>query len=243
MPNFVYILHYPNFSSCLYPICFIGTNRTKCKHVSSNSPRVIFYFTLGELIQTSLHNDENISTTNMILPNNSGSIPFRFILLFIVAVSLTACVNYQTLHLNGSNNELKDLNALAQDHAAYIILTNGQSIKAKELKLTSDSLYYSYYKRSNRRSVAVSEVQEIRFVNRGRGAMQGAGIGLLIGAVGGATLGYSSDGDNYYSAKDMALILGVLGGTSGGFLGIITGSLNGRQNRYKIIKDKEGNPD
>ena len=66
-------------------------------------------------------------------------------------------------------------------------------------------------------------------VDRSAGFWKGAGIGLLVGAVGGAAIGLASGDDEpglmTLSATDKAIIagiaLGIVGGLFGGFLGAV----------------------
>lgn len=85
---------------------------------------------------------------------------------------------------------------------------------------------------------AVAKVTEIR---HGRGALEGAGIGFLIGAVAGAAIGFA-DGDDEcspegwcfvaFSAEEKAVIAGIGIGGIGGLIGLVAGGLSGSRFVY-----------
>lgn len=83
-----------------------------------------------------------------------------------------------------------------------------------------------------------SKVTEIR---RGRGALEGFGIGFLIAGLGGAALGYA-DGDNTCTgfcvfnptAEEKALIAGVFLGSLGGGVGLLVGLARGSRYVYNL---------
>ena len=83
-------------------------------------------------------------------------------------------------------------------------------------------------------------------VRRGRGALEGLGIGALIGATGGAIAGYA-DGDDEcneqgwciltFTAGEKAVIIGTMFGVLGGAIGTIVGALRGSHYVYSYGED------
>jgi len=97
-----------------------------------------------------------------------------------------------------------------------------------------------------------SEVAKVTVVHRGRGALEGAGIGFLIGAASGAALGYA-DGDDecassmsnhpssepnlslcikLFTAEEKALLGAAVIGGIGGLIGTIVGAVTGSSDVY-----------
>ncbi len=76
-----------------------------------------------------------------------------------------------------------------------------------------------------------------------RGALEGAGVGLLVGAAGGAVVGYASGDDPpcsdeswfclSFSAGEKAEILGVYAGGLGAVSGLVLGGLIGSRSVYE----------
>lgn len=80
-------------------------------------------------------------------------------------------------------------------------------------------------------------------VSHGRGALEGAGLGLLAGAAGGAVVGLASGDDPpcadqdlfclSFSAGDKAAILGLYGAGVGALAGLVIGGLAGSHDVYE----------
>jgi hypothetical protein len=92
--------------------------------------------------------------------------------------------------------------------------------------------------------LALWNVHSITEVKRARGALEGLGLGILIGGGGGVLLGLA-DGDDvcepdardcYYNdtAGEKAAILGVLFGGLGGIIGLVAGALRGSRDVYEL---------
>ncbi len=88
----------------------------------------------------------------------------------------------------------------------------------------------------------------IRLKRHGKGAAQGFGLGILIGALAGVTVGYSygTDGslfnddpdDDWFAtmADQKAAIGGIVGGLVGGIWGAIIGASAGSRESYILAK-------
>jgi hypothetical protein len=81
-------------------------------------------------------------------------------------------------------------------------------------------------------SVPTAALQRISVVKPGRGLLEGVGLGLVLGAVGGGGLGALIVGTAAEPSRDnsrgtWAAIGGVVGAVAGGFLGFTTGAIVG----------------
>jgi hypothetical protein len=87
------------------------------------------------------------------------------------------------------------------------------------------------------------EVNKVTEVKALRGALEGLGIGSLIGLVGGAVIGFA-DGDDEcdpnqecflaFTAGEKAAITGVVFGGFGALIGLVAGALRGSRDVYEI---------
>jgi len=103
------------------------------------------------------------------------------------------------------------------------------------VKLVTDSV--SWYSPSGElQQVARDEVETVVLIDRGRGVLEGFGIGIVVGGVLGAIMGYAGGDDppGYmsFSAEENAVIGGTFFGLLGGIVGIIIGAGRGHQNVY-----------
>jgi hypothetical protein len=84
-----------------------------------------------------------------------------------------------------------------------------------------------------RKSVPTEALHSIEVTHRGRGAAEGLGAGILIGAVGGAILGGASDGKwclEGTSCGAFPLAVGAAGGAiAGALVGVVVGTVIGHR--------------
>jgi hypothetical protein len=85
---------------------------------------------------------------------------------------------------------------------------------------------------------STATIREIRFTNRSRGALEGLGLGLLGGAALGAlALSQGQNTDGFFSEGDLAWIGAVLGGATGGLVGVVLGALAEHREVYRFEPD------
>ena len=131
----------------------------------------------------------------------------------------------------------------SKKHEAKIILKNGQDYTGSFLNFSQDSLSWKTSE-SETKSVRYSEIKSITFRKHGKGALEGLGMGLLLGGLFGAVIGYSS-GDDPGSGilalkrKDKVILYAIFWGGISGLGGLIVGSLEGSTEKYvfKIERD------
>lgn len=86
-----------------------------------------------------------------------------------------------------------EINKLALKKKAIVTLADNQTLNVYRLQVTADST--SWWLKGQWETSPTSEIREIRFVSRGKGALQAVGLGLLVGASVGAAIGYSEGDD------------------------------------------------
>lgn len=96
------------------------------------------------------------------------------------------------------------------------------------------------FRREDGRIVDPSSVMRVTHRQPGRGAVEGIAFGLVIGAVGGATLGYVTTEDNrsdfcilFCSKSEGATLFGIAFGMTGGVIGGIIGAVRGSRLIYE----------
>ena len=77
---------------------------------------------------------------------------------------------------------------------------------------------------------------------RGRGALQGLGIGALIGGGGGALVGLitglNCGSDDWICGPGLAAVSGIIYGALGGYVGLVTGAVRGSRTVYHFAPGK-----
>jgi hypothetical protein len=92
--------------------------------------------------------------------------------------------------------------------------------------------------------VATSEIGTVVIKKRGRGALEGLGIGILAGAVTGALIGFASGDDDPQTvflpltAEEKALEGGIVLGGAGGLLGLPIGAAVGSKDKFVLQGEK-----
>lgn len=89
--------------------------------------------------------------------------------------------------------------------------------------------------------VETREISSIKFMSRGKGALDGLGIGLLTGALVGITAGLSGGDDPpglfSWTAEEKATIGGIFLGALGALVGLPVGTAAGSSDIYRIDKE------
>lgn len=156
-------------------------------------------------------------------------------LFLILAALFIGCTHNHFVRSTSSAN-YASLNERGRRHQAIITLANGRELTAYKLRFAPDST--SWVDPHTQRPIAVqtAEVSNIRFVSRGKGALEGFGLGLLIGALSGAMIGLA--GRDYpevsFTAEEKALLGGIAFGALGGSIGLPVGRAVGSKDIYRI---------
>jgi hypothetical protein len=98
--------------------------------------------------------------------------------------------------------------------------------------------------------IDVSKLRGYDVKNRGRGALEGLGLGIVFGALVGAAIGSAAGSDapcngrdgcyDGFSASDKALAVGLIGALAGSVIGPLVGFATGHTNRYVFTDDAVG---
>ncbi len=111
-----------------------------------------------------------------------------------LAVVLQGCTAVHSVEVQGRSNEanwgLSEINERASTRRARLFLGDGRRLTAGGLRVETDST--SWIADGRYETVATSAVTRVQFVERGRGALEGLGLGLLSGAVVGGVIGFVS---------------------------------------------------
>lgn len=149
---------------------------------------------------------------------------------FILVLFLVSSGCFQTRSLTPGSARLRaDINGRASEQTVFVMLSWGEVVRAQSFHLAPDVATWLDLEDGTLRSVPASDVVRVQFLNRGRGALEGAGWGLVAtGAVAAAAGMYSIvSGDTYFGPAGDAVIMGVITGPSLVLLGTMGGAIMG----------------
>lgn len=134
------------------------------------------------------------------------------------------------------------LNEQGLRQTATVTLENEQKLTAEKLRFAPDSTSWVDPHTEKVMTVPTAEISNIQFVNRGKGALKGLGIGFLAGASIGAAVGFASGkgesgGIGSISTEAHVVIGGLFGGGIGALLGLPVGAATARKDIYRTNLD------
>lgn len=157
----------------------------------------------------------------------------RFLVL-LVAVLLMGCRHTRVVE---SSDEHERLNRVAQDRKATLVFRDGASLAVRDARVASDSLFWLNEQTEQTEASTLADVEQLTFRRRGRGAVDGAGLGFLIGMPLGALLIDSPSGGSGGAGERVGAALA--GGTSFGLWGVVVGGIVGSRITYRFDDAQE----
>jgi hypothetical protein len=159
--------------------------------------------------------------------------------LLVIIVALLACAH--TTAVDPANiDQCRDLREKTAHREATVALRSGMELEARCLFLRPDSTSWLDPHTHELKTVATADVVEVQMVHRGKGTLEGLGIGLLTGTLTGAVIGFA-DGDDppgWFSmtAGQKAAMGGVAFGSLGGLAGTVAGAMNGHREEFYVLQ-------
>ncbi len=149
----------------------------------------------------------------------------RACLIVIAAALLTGCTHTRTF--DAYSQETRETgNKRAERATSTVVLLSGEQVRARSLHVAPDVTTWVDPKNGEVRSVPTAEVASVRFTSRGRGVLDGLGIGFAVGIGIGALLGAADSGifTPANGALFGAIFFSVPGTGIGGLVGLAVGS-------------------
>lgn len=164
----------------------------------------------------------------------------RYMHLLVVITALAGCTSARVVDTQAPS-PYAEVNEAAQDRVVQVHLADGRTLHATDLDLTPDVASYVDAD-GQMHTVATDAIEQVAFVQGGRGALDGLGIGLLMGGAGGAMVGLASgstcnEDDLFCDPGFYAAAFGALFGAIGGLVGGAIGSVRGHRTVYRLRAD------
>jgi hypothetical protein len=168
---------------------------------------------------------------------------YRTIVMLSMIYFLTGCTRNIMVNPENPDKHLVRINENGEKYSGTVLFNNGKLVSMKELWARGDSVYFKIKHSDENMKASMKDIQAIKFINRGVGAVQGLGLGILVGGISGFSIGLASGDDPpgilSFTAEEKGAIFGVALGLVGGFVGIIGGAASGSKENY-VITHLEG---
>jgi hypothetical protein len=153
----------------------------------------------------------------------------RYRLLVLAALTLAGCTHSRPFD-TASPASRAAVNTRAESESALVTLHDGEQVRVRGLHIAPDATTWIDPNTGVMRSVPTSELASVRCTDRGRGVLEGIGLGTALGTglglLVGSALGASDEG--FLTRTEWTLLIGsVFGGagaTIGGLAGLDRGS-------------------
>jgi hypothetical protein len=173
--------------------------------------------------------------------------PARRIIAGLSAVLVLAgCTHVHPADPTAAGTDLDHVNAKLADRVVRVRLLDGTELLAHDVSLSADSVSMrpqmipeADWWLGPRRALPASEVGSLEVTRRGRGALDGALLGLGIGCASGAAIGVSLFPRGpilFTTAGQVATLGGVLFGVLGTGLGLLVGGSVGSTDVYDLTR-------
>jgi hypothetical protein len=161
----------------------------------------------------------------------------RYMYLLVVITASAGCTSTRVVDTQAPSPYV-EVNEAVQGRVVQVQLADGRTLRATDVDLAPDVASYVDAD-GQMHTVATDKIEQIRLTQHGRGALEGIGIGLLIGGAGGAMVGLASvsacnEGDLFCDPGFYAIAFGALFGAIGGAIGLISGTVRGHRTVYRF---------
>lgn len=167
----------------------------------------------------------------------------RILLVAIFFLGLLNCTHTRYIPLNNSEENLADYEAIRKKSGMQTakLLSSTDTYSASDIRISSDSTSFVESKTGNQKTITTESLREISFRDRGKGVIEGIGMGALIGFSTGFTIGYFSYKEGEFNLGDSRFESGIVGGVGLGapaaVIGLIAGAIKCSENKYVTTRD------
>jgi hypothetical protein len=143
--------------------------------------------------------------------------------------TLSACTHARVLQAHASVAQAERVNRDLDDRTGTITLHDGSRIDARDMRLSDDAVSWRQVDSTAVQSTRMTDLRELTFRSRLRGAFDGLVLGLLVGAPAGALFI-----DNPSGGSGRRLKAALSGGLSIGLWSGLVGAVKGSRMIYRV---------
>ena len=170
----------------------------------------------------------------------------RIIAALSTALILAGCTHAHRAGPLAAGVDLDDMNAKLAGRLVLLKLADGTELHAHNVRVSADSVFMqpqmlreADWWLAPGRALPVSGVRSLEVTGRGRGSLDGALLGLGIGAVGGAAIGaavFEPSSGGLSTMGEAAFVGGIILGVLGTCLGFLVGASRGSTDVYDLTR-------
>jgi hypothetical protein len=149
-------------------------------------------------------------------------------LVVLAALVLAGCTHHRSLDA-ASPESRSHVNARAEGESALVTLDVGEEIRARGLHVAPDVTTWLDSDTGEARSVPTTSLASVRFTDRGRGVLEGIGLGTAIGFAFGTVAGLYSDDGGIIQFSPLLI------GAGYGFIGLVIGYVVGNERGSRAV--------
>lgn len=136
----------------------------------------------------------------------------------------------------------EEINQSSSGGRTVVFQKDGQEISVRQLWITPEFTYWINPQIKQQTipiyiTVATSQINEVQFIRRGKGALEGMGIGFLVGALVGFTAGEDCQESRFICFSREEVAVGV--GLWGSIFGAPVEAISGHRDVYQIGHKKD----
>jgi hypothetical protein len=159
---------------------------------------------------------------------------------------LVGCTHVHPVNLAAPGADIDQVNRQLADREARVSLVDHAAVVARDVSVSADSVFiqahmlgHASWWLGSASAVPISEVRSIEVTRRGRGARDGALLGLGLGVAAGAAIGVivfeaSSGESEMWSRGVSAFVCSMIGGVLGTGFGLLVGANTGSIDVYDL---------
>jgi hypothetical protein len=147
--------------------------------------------------------------------------------LLFLTFSCVGCQSTRVMQVRDTSSDITrfDVQSPEKLSSSSIYFKKGTILNVDSLLIDRDSVLW--IESGMVRSVSVDSVDRIIWTSRGKGGLDGLGLGLALGATGGMLLGAIVDNSDYDDPIPGYLVGAIVGATSCGLFGFAAGVVSG----------------
>lgn len=163
----------------------------------------------------------------------------RIVALLLCTLGLlgSGCVHHRVLKRAAGPGAFRSANATLSHRSGELLMQSGQVFRWRDISMAPDSTFGSPVGAGARdapTAVPTERVQEVTVRSRWRGALEGAVIGAGVGVILGAMGGRESCSNKQPLCLNTWTEVLLMSGTSGATVGAVAGSIRGSRIKFQI---------
>lgn len=169
-------------------------------------------------------------------------------LLAASVLAIFAGCNHMRVLSVDSPNSYSEINQRGEQSTALVTLNSGGTVSARSLHFAPDVVTWMDPWSGEMGSVQTANIKSVQFQSQGSGALEGLGIGLIVGVVGGTVLGLIATATepancSFFCGTGTNVVFGIIVvGVPSSVIGGLAGAARGSRSVYAVEPRHDNRP-